>query len=398
MKLLNIAKLVWLAGAISALGHTLYAQTASPHVVTGAVPPFSTGSSGACAYFSGHGVSCPAQLRQAYMTGFIANSHDGASITVYIVDPYNLPLAVADLGTFSSQTGLPQLDGVGGNGTFTIVSPFGAPATAVGTGWEYQIALDTQWVHAMAPKANIVLVEALSSSSTDMFNALSYAVHASGANIVSGSWGVSEFSGETSVDSTLAGATVPVVFSTGDSGAPGAFPAFSPHVTAVGGTTLNLNSIGYRSSETGWPGSGGGVSSYLATPAFQSNNGVNFGARAIPDVALDADPATGVMITLLEYSQNFGVGGTGVACQIFAGVLANVDAARLFAGKSPLGSSSNIVNPLLYSLYNSALYRYDFFDVISGNNSFSAGPGYDLVTGLGVPSEAALAARLVALL
>jgi len=402
MKVLTSARVVFLAGTIATCWPVLCAQTASPHAVVGTVLPLAGPTAGACAYFTSHDLFCPAQLRQAYMTSFIANSHDGAGITVFIVDAFDLPDVVSDLSDFSSQTGLPQMDGVGGDPTFTKLEPFGKPPTAVGTGWEYQIALDTQWVHAMAPKTNIVLVEALSASWADLSNALSYAVTtASGEKtaLVSCSWGVPEFVGQTSFDSSvLSGANVPVIVSTGSSGAPGQFPAVSQYVTAIGGTTFAVNSLGYRSSETGWSSSGGGVSMYEPTPNFQSSNGVNFGARATPDVALDANPSTGVMISLTgELHEYVGVGGAGLACPLFAGFLADVDGARLASTKVPLGSSSNVVNQELYALYNSALYRYDFLDVTSGNNGFSAGPGFDLVTGLGVPSQPALAARLVAL-
>jgi subtilase family serine protease len=405
MKLLSVSKLVLLTGTVAAFGQALYAQSARPHLILhGSALPLSSPGNGPatqtpCQYFVSLGLFCPAQLRQAYMTSYIAHSNDGAGMTVYIVDAYDLPQVVQDLAVFSSTTGLPQLDGVGGDGTFTVLKPFGQPPTAVGKDWDYEIALDTQWVHAMAPRANIVLIEALSSSGTDLFNAVQYALTAPGGGkvAVSNSWGGSEFNGETSVDALLAPATMPVLFSTGDFGAPGEYPAVSPFVTAVGGTSLHVNTLGYRSSEPGWSGSGGGVSLYEVTPAFQANNGVNFGARAIPDVALDADPNTGVMIAMVEYGQYIGIGGTSLACPLFAGVLADVDGARAFAGKSPLGSSSGVLNPQLYQLYNSPLYLYDFLDVQSGNNGFAAGKGYDLVTGLGVPSEAALATKLVAL-
>jgi subtilase family serine protease len=403
MKILKLSRLVLSMATLAAFGQALYAQSARPHVIVqGTVLPLSAGGAGAspntisapCAFFISHGGFCAAQLRQAYMTSFIANSSDGAGVNIYIVDAYDMPDILNDVNQFSNDTGLPPLDGIGGDGTFTKATPFGMPATAVNNAnWDIEIALDVEWVHAMAPRANIVLVEALSSSDVDLFNAVQYA--GALADVTSDSWGAGEYSGETFFDSYLLTAHGPVLFSTGDSGAPGGYPAFSPFVTAVGGTTLHVNAIGYRSSETGWGGSGGGVSQYEPTPAYQAANGVNFGARSIPDVALDADPSTGVMVLVIERGFYYLVGGTSLACPLYAGFLADVDGARHFAGKSSLGPSSSVLNPELYALYNSSLYHYSFFDVTSGNNGFAAGLGYDLVTGLGVPSEAGQAYRLV---
>ena len=112
----------------------------------------------------------------------------------------------------------------------------------------------------MAPGAKILLVEASSASDTDLLAGRSYA--AAHANVVSMSWGGGEFSGETSYDSDFSKAGVAFVASSGDSGAPIAWPAASPNVLAVGGTTLTLGASNVWSSEAGWSGSGGGPSAY----------------------------------------------------------------------------------------------------------------------------------------
>jgi subtilase family serine protease len=416
MKLLKSSKLFLLMATVGVSGQALYAQGAYPAVPPPAAPgtarphvwikqgPFSAVSdggasanvSGICGIANSFGDYCPADMRSVLATNFIANANGGSGTTVYIVDAYDLASAAADLHQFSIDTGLPQLDGIGGDGTFTKATPFGVPISAVSQGWSIEESLDIEWVHAMAPKANIVLVEALSNSFADLFNAVQFAE--TFADVTSDSWGGGEFSGEIGLgDPILIAAHSPVLFSTGDSGAPGGYPAFSPWVTAVGGTTLRPNTFpaGYRISETGWSGSGGGISAFEPTPPYQFLNGVNFGARSIPDVALDADPNTGVLVLSFDDGGYFGVGGTSLACPMLAGFLADVDTARVAAGKAKLGPSFSVLNPELYSLGNSSLYHYSYFDVISGNNGFAAGPGYDLVTGWGDPSEPAMAYRLV---
>ncbi len=414
MNLLKSYKLLFLTATVGLFGQTLHAQAAYPAVPPPAAPgtarphiwikegPYanfpasnSQSVSAPCAFFNSHGGYCPADLRNVYATSFTANSNGGSGINIYIVDAYDLASAAADLSLFSTMTGLPQLDGVGGDGTFTKLTPFGMPTSAVPQGWSMEESLDIEWAHAMAPKANIILVEALSSSGNDLFNAEAFAVAL--ADITSSSWGGSEFNGETEFDSMMfLVATGPVLFSTGDTGAPGEYPAMSPYVTAVGGTTLNPNAFpaSYRASETAWSGSGGGVSEFEPTPAYQLAH-QNFGARAIPDVALDADPNTGVMVLSIDDGFYFQVGGTSLACPLFAGLLADVDAARLAAGKAKLGPSRTVLNPELYNLGNSSLYHYSFFDVTGGNNGFAAGPGYDLVTGFGDPLQPAFVTRLV---
>jgi kumamolisin len=185
------------------------------------------------------------------------------------------------------------------------------------------------------------------------------------------------------------GATVLVA--SGDSGSTGCFrfnnslakvadfPASSPDVTAVGGTTLVLNSNGTVKSETAWSGdgsaggSGGGVSKDYLTPSYQTSLGLP--NRGVPDVAADANPATGVAIVLNGQIQVFG--GTSVATPIWAGLMGLVNQARLAAGKSTLGW----LNPRLYRPTPEASFR----DITVGNNGFPALVGYDLVTGWGAP-------------
>ncbi len=201
------------------------------------------------------------------------------------------------------------------------------------------------------------------------------------------SFGGNEFSGETIFDPTFttpAGHTgITFIASTGDSGSPGDYPAFSPNVVALGGTTLNVNGNAYG-SESGWGSGGGGISLYESKPAYQQSVPQSATQRTIPDVSMDADPNTGVSV---YDSYDFGagsgwfqVGGTSLAAPLFAGLVAIADQGRLLAGLGTLDGPTQTL-PLLYAIPST-----DFHDITSGSNgAFSAGAGYDLVTGRGSP-------------
>ena len=173
--------------------------------------------------------------------------------------------------------------------------------------WALEISLDVEWAHAIAPKANILLVEATSNSVADLFAAAGFAANQSGVVVVSMSFGSNEFSGESSFDNTFttpAGhAGVTFVASSGDNGAPVSYPSVSPNVLSVGGTTLHLDSSGNLTSagETGWSGSGGGISTQESQPSYQNGVVTQSTTRTNPDVAYDADPNTGFQsLTRLE--------------------------------------------------------------------------------------------------
>ena len=139
--------------------------------------------------------------------------------------------------------------------------------------WATETSLDVEWAHAIAPGANILLVEATNSSLSSLLAAVNYARNQAGVSVVSMSWGASEFSGETSYDSyftTPAGhAPVAFVASSGDNGAGAIWPAVSSNVLGVGGTTLHVSSSGAYGSETAWSGSGGGYSTQESEPSYQ---------------------------------------------------------------------------------------------------------------------------------
>ena len=185
----------------------------------------------------------PSQIRQAYNFG---TTGSGSGQTIAVIDAYNDPNALHDLNTFDATFGLPVPP------NFLQVSETGGSTSRlpVNSGWAMETSLDIEWAHAIAPAANILLVEANSTSLNDLLTAVNLARNASlrtpqglaPVTVVSMSWGAGEFSSEASYDSyftTPAGhAGVSFVAATGDNGAPGNWPAFSPNVLAVGGTSL----------------------------------------------------------------------------------------------------------------------------------------------------------------
>jgi len=295
----------------------------------------------------------PAQIRHAY--GFDRVPLNGAGQTIAIVDAYDDPAFVdstvsnfssSDLAHFDVAMGLPNPP------SFTKYNEQGSTTGLPGTdpagpgtnNWEVEEALDVEWAHAIAPDASIDLIECNSNSDTDLYTGVKTAAGLAGVSVVSMSWGASEYSGETSSDSvftTPSGhAGVTFVASSGDSGTM-SYPAASPNVLAVGGTTLTIGAGNSYVSETGWSGSGGGVSSYEHTPPYQyrlSSGGlsITFAWRTSPDVGYDADPNTGFAI---YDSYSFGsatpwneVGGTSAGAPQWAALIALADQGRAQEG------------------------------------------------------------------
>ncbi len=329
----------------------------------------------------------PTQMRQAYgMTNiqFGTVVGDGTGQTIAIVDAYDDPNAQADLKAFDTYFGLvdpPSFTILNQNGQ---ASPKPSPSS---NGWSIEESLDFEWAHVMAPKANLVLFEANSNFNSDLYAAVNTAKAYPGVSAVSMSFGTyGDFSGETSYDSTFLTPTghqgVTFIAATGDNGAPGGYPAYSPNVVAVGGTTLTLNGGGGYGSESGWSGSGGGISTMESEPAFQ-NSVQKTGSRTIPDVSMDADPNSGVPV---YDSYDFGAvtpwaqyGGTSLATPLFAGIIAVVNQERVLNGQTTLDGSTGTL-PAIYQLP-----KTDFHDITTGYNGYSAGVGYDYVTGIGSP-------------
>jgi kumamolisin len=158
------------------------------------------------------------------------------------------------------------------------------------------------------------------------------------------------------------------------------------NVIGVGGTTLNLAANGSVSAETGWTGSGGGKSGLFNRPVWQTGAGVPAGTeRLVPDVSLVADPNTGALVVL--HGKGLQYGGTSWATPVWAGFCALINEARANANKPAL----TFLNPLIYPLMGTSSFR----EITSGSNgAYQAGPGYDMVTGIGVPNVKNLIAAL----
>ncbi len=347
----------------------------------------------------------PSEVRQAYgvnqvtfQNGTVAGY--GAGQTIAIVEAYNDPNISSDLKQFDRAYDLPAPP------SFTKYLETGA--TQTNPGWSLETALDVEWAHAMAPEASIVLVEAKSATISQLFSAVSFARSLNGVVAVSMSWGTSEFAGETAYDSlftTPAGhiggdglpGGVTFVAATGDSGAwyGESYPAASPNVLSVGATTLYLGANSTYGGEFGWTDSTGGFSVLEAAPAYQVStqtaSGLSYGLRTLPDVAAVGNPATGLSVydSVRYQGQSgwFSVGGTSAAAPQWAGLIAVADQGLALAGVGSLANAQSA----LYALPSSS-----FHPVTSGFNGYSAGSGYNLVTGLGTPIANRVVAGLLA--
>jgi subtilase family serine protease len=183
--------------------------------------------------------------------------------------------------------------------------------------------------------------------------------------------------------------------SSGDGGHGTIYPSASPCVIAVGGTTLALTTSAPLGNpflldyghETTWTGSGGGVSPYETQMSYQNPACATWSTtnRCVPDIAADANPGTGVPVyDTFSYNGWVQVGGTSVSSPDWGSFMTLVNSGRAAAGKGPLSQA----NYDLYQLYYSSNYNADFHDITSGTNGgcgsqCTAGPGYDLITGIG---------------
>jgi hypothetical protein len=339
-------------------------------------------------YFSQNppaGAFTPSQIATAYgfnKLSFNGVKGDGTGETIAIVDAQDDPNIQADLNVFDQQFSLPAI-------TVNRVSQTGStsyPATDSTGGWELEESLDVEWAHAIAPGAKIMLVEAASAYDSDLLTAIDYA--AAHANVISMSWGGGEFSGQKSEDIHLSHPGVTFVASSGDSGAPISWPASSPSVLAVGGTSLFTGPGSSWSSESGWNGSGGGPSAFESKPGYQASVSQST-TRANPDVAYDADPNTGFAIydTFAYNGSNLGwlqIGGTSAGAPQWAALIAIADQGRTANSLPALdATSSQEVMTILYK--NSAAFHDITKGTSGGTPNYSASVGYDYVTGLGSP-------------
>ena len=389
-------------------------------------------------------------------------------MTVAVVDSFGSQTIQADLNNFNTQFGLQHMCGeanytcAAGDPTFKILcvqACTDAKPTANGhqqdrSAWQVEVSLDVEWVHAVAPRANVLLVTSPTAETLgvpgfpQMMNAEQYVIDHHLAQVISQSFGAAEesFNGGTAALENLRGAfksaklnNVSVFASSGDGGnrnimkspvsGPNAnpvipfpsviWPGSDPLVTSVGGTYLCANAntgsrvadsvsppINCRSNpgvtEVGWVVAGGGFSHVFGKPSYQttlppgSNTGANtHNMRGIPDVGMEASSRTGVLV--YDGGSWFVVGGTSVSSPTFAAVVAIADQVN----RAPLG----FLNDALYKIGNNpARYANDFFDVTTGNNdqfqhpqdpNYAARAGWDPVTGLGTPNAANLVPDLI---
>lgn len=336
--------------------------------------------------------SAPAGYSPATIDAYLGTTASGAGQTIDIVDAYADPTLVGDVDTFSHQFGLPSVcKGSNSTGCFdlTVSQPEGRPQPD--SDWALETSLDVEWVHAIVPRAHIVLVEPVSSEFSAMFAAVQDAA-ALRPDAVSMSWGIDEeFSGETYYDHFCQVDSSVCVVSSGDDGYPGSYPAYNPYVLAIGGTTLTLTPTGSVTSEVSWASSGGGSSYFESAPADQ-REALGILARGIPDVSFDADPNTGVAVYDSTPYQGqsgwFEVGGTSVGAPSWSALLAGADQLRAAAGEARLTAGGLRAQTAVYSLPAGTLY-----DITTGPPNggcpilCAPGPGYDYVTGLGSPQS-----------
>ncbi|HET6500790.1 MAG TPA: PQQ-binding-like beta-propeller repeat protein [Amycolatopsis sp.] len=332
--------------------------------------------------------SAPAGYDPAAMRAYLGLRGTGAGQTVAVVDAPGDPGITADVNQFSAQFGLPQVcSGGATTGCFAFSVTAAGVAGTADPSWGLETAMDVEWIHAVAPQAAVVLVEASDGTFASLFHAVGVAegLH---PDTISMSWGLpEEFTDETYYGNSCRLTASLCVVASGDAGHPGSYPAYDPAVLAVGGTTLHLAADGTVTGETAWSGSGGGRSYVEPTPAYQQ--GVVTGGRGIPDVSFDADPVTGVAVYDTSPVQGqtgwFQVGGTSLGAPTWSAIIASADQLRDAAGKPRLVAANGAAQQAIYAAAG------QLGDVVSGPpNGFcpglcSAGTGYDYVTGLGSP-------------
>lgn len=379
------------------------------------------------------GCFTPHQLRVAYgVESLIERGFTGKGQTIVDIVSFGSPTLQQDMDVFDQEFGLPPIK-------IQVISPLDATVKEYDPngdkgGWAGETELDVQIIHALAPDAGIVVLtspvaETEGTVGLPEFRQLvQYAIDHRLGNIISQSWGASEVTlkdaaGQAEIqkwDALFKKATtqqgITFFASSGDNGAtdyvdlqatrlsPTATTSFAtddPWVTSVGGTTIRRN--GTSTSETAWPDSGGGFSTFFPMPDYQKALPASVQSqfknrRGVPDVSAAADPETGLAFYFQgEWTLT---GGTSASAPLWAGLMA---IANQMAGRS-LG----FINPGLYKLAGSSTYAQDFRDITVGDNSqntrgvnvqgYPAVSGWDAVTGLGSPNAEKLLPDLIAAL
>ncbi len=388
------------------------------------------------------------QFRAAYEGG---TRLDGSGITVAITDAYASPTIKKDANSYAKQNG----DGRYAPGQLvqTTASKFTHRKACGPSGWYGEETLDVEAVHAMAPGATIHYYGAASCNDSDFLDTLAKVVQDGDAQLVSNSWG--DIEENESADSIAAyesvflqGAAegISFMFSSGDSGdelqntgiKQADYPTSDPYVTSVGGTSTGIGAAGNLSFQTGWGttkftlsgngkhwkpagylyGAGGGASALFNRPSYQ--DGVNNSAyRTVPDVAMDADPTTGMLVGQTQqfpegtHYGEYRIGGTSLASPLFAGMTA------LTLQSRHMSTGAGLLNEAIYanrSDFNDVLPRHqagapkgavrvDYANGVDASkglvysvrtfdhdSSLKTTKGYDEVTGVGVPGTGWLTA------
>jgi subtilase family serine protease len=369
----------------------------------------------------------PSNIRTAYgVDQLISAKDEGRGQTIVIIDSFGSPTIRNDLRTFDRGYKLV------GPPSFRVLAPLGTvrfdPDNDTQSGWAAETTLDVEWSHAMAPLARIVLLTSPIAETEgtvglgDFLELEQYALNHRLGNIITQSWAATENTLETQLGRTLVAKFedfyaradrqhITVLASAGDTGTQNPsnesgtrsyrqptvnFPASSPLITSVGGTSLRTARSGRWSSESVWNdglgggAGGGGISQLFAEPSYQrslpsSAQSQLDGHRGVPDISWNANPDTAILI----YSSFGGagsagysiIGGTSEGAPQWAGLIADVDQAR--------GNPIGFLNPTLYSL--AAHNRRVFHDIVKGTNAYggvrgySAVAGWDPASGLGTP-------------
>jgi len=411
--------------------------------------------------FNGWGYNTPASVACIYgtVTFVLGNGYcnpndttlnnpspTGGSGTIAIVDAYDDPWIMGDLALFSAQFGIPFTPS-----QFTVVYENGTEPKYDSTGgWELEEALDVEWVHAMAPAAKIVLVEAATNGPTDLFQSVIIASNevvcgattcpsgGSGKGEVVLSWGEAEFSGEATYDSDLQTANVVYFAAAGDT--PGvSYPCASPYVVCVGGTSYSRYPVGTPSNPSGsfsqapfggevqgtWSLSGGGSSAYETIPSYQGpiastlqtlNNsttqtaplvgypvgvGISTTMRAVPDVSANGNPYTGYWVydsfqfELLGYVPSCAASTPNCSPDVGGWLIVGGTS----ASNNVVAAIANLSGSFRASSTAELTYMYSnmgkFGDIIFGTgqcgpyDGYTANTGWDPCTGIGVPSSPA---------
>jgi subtilase family serine protease len=400
----------------------------------------------------------PSQLRSAYgLNSLTAKGISGQGQTVAIVDAYASPTITHDTDTYSASHGEPQLTSATFQQNIPSSSSFTDEAACqYPSGWQGEETLDVESTHAIAPSAKILYYGGTNCGG-GLDIALSKILDQGTANIVSNSYGdvgedlpLSSIQGEVNLQIQAAGEGIGLYYSSGDDGdetmnltsAQPDFPASSPWVTAVGGTSLGISKTGQKTYETGWGdvldkivstptgesysaplpgnlwggGAGGGASTYFSEPAYQKGivpTALSNGKRVSPDLAALADPYTGFSIGIRPIKDDTTLaagayetetyGGTSLASPITAALSALV--------QQTTHTKLGFANPTIYAVdkvapktfndvkspaspialaYTSATSGNDYLVTLDQDTSLTTAPGYDDVTGVGSVSFAAL--------